>query len=214
MHRHGNLTIPSTLGELADPARTALLVYDMQVGIASQVACGGEVTRKIGGLLAAARAAGMRVAYSRHLSLSRAWMGVAQMRMAMAWQRTQDPEQVRPWFLRGGAAIEIVPELAPQPDDMVFDKIAMSAFEGTFLATAMRDAGLTGLAIAGIATEIGIEPTARHAADLGFIPILLTDACGGGHAEAAERTIQALHFAGDAVITTTDEFVGALSSPA
>jgi len=30
--------------------------------------------------------------------------------------------------------------------------------------------------MAGIALEVGIEPTARHAADLGFIPVLVQDA--------------------------------------
>jgi len=53
------------------------------------------------------------------------------------------------------------------PSEAIFDKLAMSAFEGTPLNFAMRDCGISAIAIAGIATEIGIEPTARHAADLG-----------------------------------------------
>jgi hypothetical protein len=32
--------------------------------------------------------------------------------------------------------------------------------------------------------EIGVEPTARHAADLGIIPVVIEDACGAGHADA------------------------------
>ena len=49
--------------------------------------------------------------------------------------------------------------------------------------------------------EIGIEPTVRHAADLGYIPIVVTDACGAGHEEAAERSLASLKFAGDAMMT-------------
>jgi nicotinamidase-related amidase len=52
--------------------------------------------------------------------------------------------------------------------------------------------------------EIGIEPTARHAADLGIIPVIVEDACGSGHAEAAQRSIDSLKFAGDAVFTDVD----------
>ena len=48
--------------------------------------------------------------------------------------------------------------------------------------------------------EIGIEPTARHAADLGFIPVIVADACGAGHKEAAERSLESLRFAGDSII--------------
>lgn len=79
------------------------------------------------------------------------------------------------------------------------------------LAFALRDLGIVSLAIAGVAMEVGIEPTARHATDLGFIPVLLQDACGFGQAEAAQRSIEALRFAGDAVLTDVAAFRTALS---
>jgi hypothetical protein len=37
---------------------------------------------------------------------------------------------------------------------------------------------ISALAIAGIAMEIGIEPTARHAVDLGILPVIIEDAFG------------------------------------
>jgi nicotinamidase-related amidase len=58
----------------------------------------------------------------------------------------------------------------------------------------------------GIATEVGIEPTARHAADLGLIPVIIADACGTGDAQAAERSLQSLAFSGDSLITDTQAF--------
>lgn len=73
-----------------------------------------------------------------------------------------------------------MPELAPLEREAVSDKLAMSAFSGTFLDMAMRDLGLDCFAICGIAREIGIEPTVRHAADLGYVPIIVEDACGAG----------------------------------
>jgi len=53
--------------------------------------------------------------------------------------------------------------------------------------------------------EVGIEPTVRHGADLGYIPIVVTDACGCGHAEAAERALASLRYAGDKLITDVAE---------
>jgi len=73
-----------------------------------------------------------------------------------------------------------------------------------------RVKGIGALAMVGIAMEIGIEPTARHAADLGIIPVVIEDACGAGHADAAQRSCQALHCAGDAIITDTEAFCAAL----
>ena len=62
----------------------------------------------------------------------------------------------------------------------------------------MRDLGLDRFAICGIATEIGIEPTVRHAADLG-VPVIVEDACGAGDEETGGRSLELLRFAGDAM---------------
>jgi nicotinamidase-related amidase len=88
----------------------------------------------------------------------------------------------------------------------------MSAFEGTPLAIALRDCAIRAVAIVGAAIEVGVEPTARHAADLCFIPVIIQDACGSGHEEAAERSIKALAFAGDAILTGLEAFRRLLAS--
>jgi nicotinamidase-related amidase len=98
----------------------------------------------------------------------------------------------------------------PLPSEAIFDKITMSAFEGTPLDFALRDCGINAFAIAGIAMEIGIEPTARHGADLGYIPVVIKDACGFGHRDAAERSVASLEFAGDAWLTSAAELCALL----
>jgi nicotinamidase-related amidase len=183
-----------------------LLVYDMQVGIKSQVKEGEAIARKIQGILEVARTANVRVFFTRHMSLPKELMGSSQYRMAMAWQRVEDPEKVKPWFLRDAPGFAIVPELQPLPSEAIFDKLAMSAFEGTPLAFALRDCGITAVAVVGIAMEIGIEPTVRHAADLGFVPVVIADACGAGHLDAAKRSLDSLAFAGDTLLTNTETF--------
>src|SRR5919109_937406 len=197
------LRIPQTLQEVCESQRVALLVYDMQVGILSQIANPEEITRQVLKVLSVARDAGVRVFFSRHLSLPKELMGMFQLRMAMAWQRTDSPEQVNPWFLRDAPGFQIAAELSPRPSEGIFDKLTMSAFEGTWLDFALRDCGINAFIIVGIATEIGIEPTARHGADLGYIPVIVTDACGVGNDEAAKRSIESLKFAGDALLTDT-----------
>ena len=197
------LSIPQTLEEVCDPRRIALLVYDMQVGILSQIKNGDEITRQVLKVLTSARDARVRVFFSRHLSQPKELMGMFQFRMAMTWQRVDSSDQVNPWFLRDTPGFQIVPGLSPLPSEGVFDKLAMSAFEGTWLDFALRDCGINAFIIVGVATEIGIEPTARHGADLGYIPVLVTDACGSGDKEAAKRSIEGLRFAGDTLITDT-----------
>jgi nicotinamidase-related amidase len=200
------LSIPTALEDLCEPRRTALLVYDTQIGICSQIREGARIVERCAVALAAARRAGMRVVFTRHLSCPNSWMGTTQLRTAMAWQRTVDPEAVKSWFLRGAPASEIVPELTPSADELVLDKMSMSAFEGTPLTYVLKDCDILGVAIVGIALEIGIEPTVRHATDLGFVSIVLADACGVGNAEAGSRSLQTMRFVGEAIISDVDSF--------
>ena len=88
MKTAAGLEIPTTLADLADPARTALLVYDMQVGIRSQIAGADVIVARCAEAIAAARAAGMRIAYTRHLSPPAAWMGATQYRTDLSPRRT------------------------------------------------------------------------------------------------------------------------------
>jgi biuret amidohydrolase len=207
------LTIPQTLDEICDPTRLALIVYDMQVGIVKQIENGQEIIDRVLQVLRAAREARVRVFFTRHMSLPKELMGVSQFRMAMAWQRAKSVDDVKPWFLRDSPGFHLIPELNPLPSEAIFDKISMSAFEGTPLDMAMRDCGIRAFAIVGIAMEIGIEPTARHGSDLGYIPVVIKDACGFGHSDAAARSVSSLEFAGDAVVTDVNTICSQLRRP-
>ncbi|GAA5139127.1 cysteine hydrolase family protein [Pseudonocardia adelaidensis] len=212
MHEHRGLRIRTELSELCDPSRLALLVYDMQVGIVAQIDHGDRVTANVARVLSAARRAGVRTFFTRHMSLPVAASGVSAVRTAMAWQRKTDPRQIVSPFPRDSPQFAIVPEVQPGPDDVVFDKIAMSAFVGTPLEFALRDCAIEAFAVVGVAMEVGIEPTARHATDLGFVPIIVTDACGYGHEDAAKRSLETLEFAGGTLQTDTATLAALLES--
>ena len=204
MQRAFGLNIPQTLDEVCNPAGLALVVYDMQVGIVNQIANGREITERVVQVVEAARKARIRTFFTRHMSLPKELMGLSQLRMGMAWQRVRSVDEVKPWFLRDSPGFHLIPEMNPMPSEAIFDKITMSAFEGTPLDIALRDCAITAFAIVGVAMEIGIEPTVRQGADLGYIPVVIKDACGCGHHEAAERSIASLEFAGDALFTDVD----------
>ena len=207
MDRAFGLDIPATLDEICHPASTALIVYDVQVGIVSQLAAGRSTVERVRSVLQAARAGGFRVFFTRHMSLPNEVAGVGQLRRAKAWQRVDRASETTPAFPRDSPQFQIAPELAPRPSEGVVDKITMSAFAGTFLDIALRDCGINAFAIVGIALEVGIEPTVRHATDLGYLPIVVTDACGCGDAAAAQRSLAGLAFAGDSLQTETGTII-------
>jgi biuret amidohydrolase len=202
-HAYG-LDIPQTLDELCHPERIALLVYDMQAGIVARSLDADKVTSNVVNVVKAARKYGFRIFFSRHLSLPNQAAGVSQLRTAMTWQRKDKVQDVMPAFPRGSAQMEIIPEITPLESEVIFDKLGMSFFVGTPLEMALRDCGISAIAIVGVVLEVGIEPTIRHGSDLGFLPVLIADACGSVNEQARQRSLDALTFGGSTTLTDTE----------
>jgi nicotinamidase-related amidase len=71
---------------------------------------------------------------------------------------------------------DLVPELKQQPGDHAVTKRTWGAFTNTDLEEYLKKRGVTQVVIAGIATSIGVESTARHAHERGFHVTLAVDA--------------------------------------
>ena len=121
-------SVPTEVEQLADPSRTAVIIYDMQVGIISQIREGAAVLKKCVELVAAARGSGYRIFFTRHMWLPLRAAGVGQLRRAMIWQRTEDSAKLVTPFLPGSGPWQIAGALNPGVDDVLIDKITMSAF--------------------------------------------------------------------------------------
>lgn len=212
MKKAFGLEVPENLHDLVQPSRCALIVYDMQVGIVPQISTGAAIQAQCAGLLRAARTAGLRIFHTRHFFLPTAAAGVGQLRRAMVWQRKEEPSETKCFIPYGSPAFQIVPELEPHEGEVLVDKITMSAFEGTFLNLAMRDAGIDSFLIVGIALEIGIEPTVRQALDLNYLPVVVTDACGSKSEELKHRSLATLEETGEVLMATSAELVKILEA--
>src|SRR5215831_9458422 len=205
------LSIPDRLVEICTPERCAVILYDMQKGIVPQISAAADIVQLCRKLLEAARAGGYRVFHTRHFFLPNVVAGVGQLRRAMVWQQKKKPEETKPVFLQGSPSWEIIPELAPRNGEVIIDKITMSAFEGTFLNLAMRDAHLDCFIIAGIALEVGLGPTVRQGLDLNLCPVLVTDACDSKTADTREHTMATLKETGEVFALSSAEVLTAMS---
>jgi nicotinamidase-related amidase len=212
MQQAFGMSVPETIAEMCHPAGTAVLVYDAQVGVLAHVRHRERLVERIADVLGAARAVGALVVYVRHVSLPPAALGVAGLRTAMAWQRVDRADAVRATLPPDAPQTQLAAELAPVADEPVFDKLAMSALVGTPVEAVLRDRGVTTLVLVGAVLEIGIEPTARHAADLGFLPVVVDDACGIVDEEAAERARTSLDYTFMCYRSTSEAVAAALRS--
>ena len=194
MQQAFGMAVPETVSEMCRPTTSAVLVYDAQVGILAHVRDRERLVERIGAVLRAARTSGVPVLYVRHVSLPPTHMGVTALRTAMAWQRVHEAAAVTAAFPPDAPHTQVVGELAPVDGEPVLDKLGMSAFVGTPVEQVLRDRRVTTLVLVGAVLEIGIEPTARHAADLGLLPVVVEDACGVVDPEAAQRSMASLDY--------------------
>lgn len=212
VQRAFGLEVPESVVEMCQARRAAVLVYDAQVGILAHVLDASAVMGRIRIVVEAARRGGSPVVFVRHVSVPPSHMGVGALRTAMAWQRLDRAEDVRSAFPVDASHTRLVDELQPEGGEPVFDKLGMSAFVGTPLEVVLRDRRVSTLIIVGAVLEIGIEPTARHAADLGFLPVVVEDACGVVEPEAAERSLASLDYSLMSYRATSVEVVEALTA--
>ncbi|MBO1756955.1 cysteine hydrolase family protein [Allobranchiibius sp. CTAmp26] len=104
------------------------------------------------------------------------------------------------------AALNLAPELDLSADDIVLTKRGWSAFAGTGLDGLLRDRNITHVLLVGLATNYGIESTARQAYDLGYNVVIAIDAINNpqieGHEHALSRVLPAL-----SRLSTTDKLI-------
>jgi len=170
------------------PAEAALLVIDMQRdflepgGFAE--ALGNDVTLLASAvapcatLLAAARAAGLTVIHTREGHLpDLSDLPKAKLARCAPGMKIGDPGPMGRILIRGEPGHDIVPELAPRPGELVFDKPGKGAFYATPLAEELAARAITQLLVCGVTTEVCVQSTVREATDRGYDCVVAADAC-------------------------------------
>jgi len=177
-----------------DPARTALLLVHMAKGVA------GDVDTPFNRLFRQrAENTGIIAVQARLLDRFR----TAKAKVVFINS---------PTLLQGTPAVEIINEVAPRPDEPVIRGQAANGFDGTALGTILRVAGVDTLVLAGIATDVAVESTARAASDLQYRTIVVSDACTADSDAAHARALDVIQkWFGET--PTADEVVRALGAP-
>jgi nicotinamidase-related amidase len=106
---------------------------------------------------------------------------------------------------------DLLPELDQQPDDIVILKRQWGAFYGTDLDLQLRRRGLGTIVLCGIATELGVESTARNAYEFGYDLVFAADGMTGIHAQSHTDAMERL-FPRMGRVRSTDEIIAAFDA--
>ena len=180
----------TSLEESLHPRRTALVMWDLQVGLAGQASNRAALAQTVPALLSGARAAGCRVVWSRHVGLPVSHLSPAMRRMEVRRQGVSAPDAIAQYMPAGSAEGEWVDWAAPTADEVVLEKSFPTFFVGTGLESLLRAWSVDTLVLAGVATDHGIDLTTRHGLALGFTCVVAADASGSFTAEAHDGSIQ------------------------
>jgi nicotinamidase-related amidase len=162
-------TLEASVELTLDPARTALIVIDLQRGILALPAAphsAAQVVERAAALCRAARAAGIFVVLVRVTPSPDGGDALHPLSDLPALSPAERPPD---WA-------ELTPELGPEPGDCVITKRQWGAFYGTELDLQLRRRGVDTLVLCGISANIAIESTARDAYERGYAQVLVEDA--------------------------------------
>ena len=180
---------------------TALVLIDLQnavVSFSTAPYAAKDVVQKASLLARAFRAKGATIVYVR--------VDMANMLALPVDAQWRDPNASPPPPI----ALELAPEAGFESGDLQITKRHWGAFAGTELEQVLRQRGVDTVVLGGIATNFGVESTARQGTGLGFAFVIVEDACTTLDAESHRFAFEKI-FPRLARVRTTDEVISALS---
>ena len=184
-----------------DPKKTGLVLIDLQGAIAARDTApykAADVIARCARLAEAVRNAGGSVFYVHVL-------------IGEFPQRITDESGPRPSGPLPPGAIEIVPEAGMKEGDILISKRQWGAFNGTSLEQQLRRKGVSTIIMGGIATNMGVESTARAAQDLDYNLVFAEDAMASMSAEWHEFSVKNI-FPRMGRVRSSEQIIAALKS--
>jgi len=170
--------IPSSFDEMVDPGSAALVMWDFQVGLGGKAANLEAIVAAASQLLGAADDAEVPVIWSCHTVPANAQVTAGSLYRMMKKQGVSRPEELQPTMRVDSPDRAFLQQLQPRPHDSVIEKSTPSFFVGTPLHLRLSALQIRTLVFAGVATDIGIDLSAKHAFALGYFPVVVEDAVG------------------------------------
>ncbi len=189
MKELSGIEIYENLKEIINPEHSCLVIWDVQNGLVSRIFNKTEFISGLKSLVNILRGK-MPIAYTLitppEKEFRSSWSYYAMMRRF----GVDDPAKLPEFMAKGSNDRNNLQDITPQTGDILLEKPTASIFIGTYFGQMMKNRNIKTLIFTGIATEIGIESSARDAANRGFYPVVATDCVSSMDKEAHDRSLE------------------------
>jgi nicotinamidase-related amidase len=191
MKKREGIIVYESLREIVEPDHSCLVVWDVQNGLADRIFNKEEFMSNLKNLIEKLRGR-MPIVYTlitpMHRDFTSSWSYFSMMRRFGV-----DDINKLPSFMATGSKEREIPEIVqPKHTDIVLEKSTASIFIGTNFEYMMRNRNITTLIFTGVATEMGIESSARDASNRGFYPVVVSDCVSSLDKDAHERSLKTM----------------------
>lgn len=162
------------LNEVLNPRTSALVVWDVHNALVNSIFNREEFLKALNTVIAAARRAKVPIIFTKITPYPQGFEPYAARVVYRNWRFNMRDMRLAVNPMRG---------------DIVINKNTWSLFVGTNVELLFRNKGINNVVFTGIATDIGVETSARHAFALGFLPVIVRDAVSSSDKEAHERSL-------------------------
>jgi nicotinamidase-related amidase len=182
MQKIGNKIVYNTIEEILDPSHTALVLWDVQRALTKMIFNKEEFSRNLNSIVELARNSNIPIFFTSIQTLSKRFESSAI--LYTFGKRGFDR------LFEQFTAEDMDFIIKPKQDEIVINKHTASIFIDTGFERMLRNAGIVTIVFTGIATECGVESSARDAFNRGFYSIVVSDCVSSPYKDGHDRSIE------------------------
>jgi nicotinamidase-related amidase len=182
MQKIGDKIVYDTIEEILDPSHTALVAWDVQRALAKIIFNKEEFSRNLNSIVELARKSNIPIFFTSIQMLSKRFessaiiytLGKLGFDRLFEQFTTEDMDFT----------------IKPKQNEIVINKHTASIFIDTGFERMLRNAGIITVVFTGIATEFGVESSARDAFNRGFYSVVISDCVSSPDKHGHNRSLE------------------------
>jgi nicotinamidase-related amidase len=181
MEKRDNKIVYTNVEEILDPSHTALVVWDVQNLLVDKIFNKQEFMNNLISTVDLARKSNVPVFFTRIQILPIQFESPSRLYTIskLVLDRIGQP-----------SAQDMALKIKPDQNEIIIDKHTASIFIDTGFERMIRNAGIVTIVFTGIATEFGVESSAREALSRGFYSVVVSDIASSPDREAHSRSLE------------------------